>query len=202
MRPECEECSIELHQYDDGQGNRGWLCDNCGFSWSDDEFPTGEPPKTQRVYENKSIQKWCGLAFYNPLYDPNLGISLRTATAFNVTFASTIAEKYISQRTDVSRSPKCLPVFNHKTFNDFWANVPLNCDVVGVELSDKSQNIEDFSWPKRTLILFGSEKEGIPPKELKRCRHKVKLNTKLSINLSSMVAITLYDRFVKDKNGH
>lgn len=151
-----------------------------------------------RLYEEKRNRGFCGLALYSPLFEANIGIVLRSAQVFGVDFINLIStEKYKRQRTDTSNVTRHVPTSHYSSYEEFERHLPLNTDVVGVELSDKSRNLRDFVWPPRPCIVLGSEREGIPPELFKRCRYKVQLPLKPSINLSAMASIVLYDRWSK-----
>lgn len=61
--------------------------------------------------------------------------------------------------------------------------------------SHANKNIKEFKWPKKNLIIFGSEGLGVSHLVKKNCDTTLKININKnveSLNVSNAVAITLY----------
>lgn len=156
----------------------------------------------QPCYENKSLRGFKGIALFYPKFETNVGIVMRTAAIFDVDFVYIIGPvRYKHMRTDVLKATRHVPTIHFSSFDDFWNHIPHNTDVIGVELSERSRPIENWVHRPRSLFLFGPEDGSIPDKELNRCIGKIKLPGFPSLNLSTAVAVTLYDQMLKDNQN-
>lgn len=132
----------------------------------------------------------------------NLGAVLRTAHAFEASFAFTVGAAHSARETalsDTSKSAASLPLY-------LWASVdemrlPKGCTLVGVELDAEAIDLPSFRHPLNAAYLFGPEKGDLSPEARERCAHLVKIPTKFCVNLSVAAALVMYDR-VLSMGGH
>lgn len=127
----------------------------------------------------------------------NLGAIIRTAKAFSI--ENIILEKKINLSNNLihrASSGMIEKVNIFYTVNLKYALETLkkqNYWITG--LSNKGElNIEDFQWPQKNVIIFGSEGKGLKKIIEKNCDFKIKIpiNAEVeSLNLSNAVAITL-----------
>jgi len=125
----------------------------------------------------------------------NLGAVLRTANAFGASFAFTICatNKALEiRRTDTSRSDIHMPFYDWNTVDDLI--LPKGCQLVGVELTDKSIDLPSFRHPTNCAYILGPEKGSLSDNIQARCDYVVQIPTKFCINVSLAAALTLYDR--------
>jgi len=125
----------------------------------------------------------------------NLGAVLRTANAFGASFAFTIdaTNKALEiRRTDTSRSDIHMPFYDWNTVDDLI--LPKGCQLVGVELTDKSIDLPSFRHPTNCAYILGPEKGSLSDNIQARCDYVVQIPTKFCINVSLAAALTLYDR--------
>jgi len=125
----------------------------------------------------------------------NLGAVLRTANAFGASFAFTIGatNKALEiRRTDTSRSDIHMPFYDWNTVDDLI--LPKGCQLVGVELTDKSIDLPSFRHPTNCAYILGPEKGSLSDNIQARCDYVVQIPTKFCINVSLAAALTLYDR--------
>lgn len=144
------------------------------------------------------MENYCGIVVLHPKLEGNVGTLFRTAVSLgNVDFIGTIGARYVINHSDTVSSPKVLPCWHFKDFDDFYNHIPMNCHLVGVELHKKSTKLEKFEHPKRAIYLFGSEDNGISNEILTKCRKKIKLpsETGISMNLSASGSIVMWDRY-------
>lgn len=161
-------------------------------------------PKPGFQYEVKENQHFCGIGFENCKTYMNAGIVFRSAVNLGCAdFLFTIgAVKYNRPESDVARSTLTLPLWTFTDFKDLFDHQPMNCEIVGVELDDRAEDLVTFKHPKRAIYLFGGEEVGLSPQARKSCRHLVKLpSTGSSINLSSCASMVMWDRILKMKLG-
>lgn len=157
-------------------------------------------PKDGFTYRDKQQEFFTGLGIENPKHDLNSGILLRTAHCMGgINFFFVVGEeKYPRLHSDTSKSYKSVPSFKFKDFDDMMIHRPECCEIVGVELCERSVPLETFKWPPRVIILLGGEDSGLSRKAIKQCRYMVKLpsSTGISLNLSSAGAMILYHRYL------
>lgn len=157
-------------------------------------------PKPGFVYRDKETESFCGLSILGPKLEGNVSTLFRTACALDsVDFFATIGERYERRRGDTVFAAKRKPCFHFNDFDAFFNSLPNHCDLVGVELSDRSVPLQDFVHPRRAVYLLGSEDTGIPSHILNKCRYKVSIPAPLNIsmNLSASGSILLWDRYTK-----
>jgi len=159
-----------------------------------------------KVYRNRSLENYCGVAVEAPKLHGNIGVLFRTAaTLGNADFLATVGARYDkNNHWDPCDSHRILPTWHFEDFMSLRKNLPLCSVLVGVELDSKSENLETFEHPDRAVYLFGSEDVGLSHQARRSCRHLIKLPsaTGTSMNLSSAGSIVLWDRYVKLRSKH
>ena len=153
-----------------------------------------------RKYRDKDAEHFCGLGIEHPKLQNNVGVIFRTAAILSgVDFLFTIGEKYHRPHDDTVSSYKSTPIWNFTSFDDLLERKPLGCDIVGVELDKRAKPLPDYKWASRTIILLGAEGEGLSPRARESCRELIYIpsSMKVSLNVSSVAAIVLYDRYLK-----
>ena len=126
----------------------------------------------------------------------NLGNLVRIAHAFDASFFFSIAPrlKLSDANSDTSRAQNTLPFYHHETAEDL--RLPLDCRLVGVEITDDAVELPRFRHPTRAAYVFGAERFSLSPQVLKACDFVVKIPTRFSINVGMAGAIVLYDRLL------
>jgi tRNA G18 (ribose-2'-O)-methylase SpoU len=126
----------------------------------------------------------------------NLGNLVRIAHAFDASFFFSIAPrlKLSDQASDTSRAQNTLPFYHHEKAEDL--RLPLDCRLVGVEITDDAVELPRFRHPTRAAYVFGAERFSLSPEVLKACDFVVKIPTRFSINVGMAGAIVLYDRML------
>lgn len=126
----------------------------------------------------------------------NLGNLMRIAHAFDASFFFTIAAAYrlADAQSDTSRSQGSLPHYRYETAEEF--RLPVDCRLVGVEITDDAVELPRFRHPQRAAYVFGGERFSLSEKVLSRCEFVVKIPTRFSINVGMAGAIIMYDRLL------
>lgn len=127
----------------------------------------------------------------------NLGAVLRTAHAFNASFAFTINAHHNAREVnlaDTSKSGAHLPLYEWETLNEM--RLPKSCVLVGVELDDRAVDLPSFRHPLNAAYLLGPEKGSLSPEAAALCTHLVKIPTRFCVNLSVAAAMVMYDRMI------
>jgi tRNA G18 (ribose-2'-O)-methylase SpoU len=126
----------------------------------------------------------------------NLGNLMRIAHAFDASFFFTIspAVKLSDAQSDTSRSQGALPFYRFASSDDF--RLPIDCRLVGVEITEDAVELPRFRHPLRAAYVFGAERFSLSPKILSRCEFIVKIPMRFSINVGMAGAIVMYDRLI------
>ena len=126
----------------------------------------------------------------------NLGNLLRISHAFGASFFFTVNAqvKLSDAESDTSRAEGNLPVYAFRSADEF--RLPIDCRLVGVEITDDATELPRFRHPQRAAYVFGAERESLSEAMLKRCEFVVKIPTRFSINVGMAGAIVLYDRLI------
>lgn len=138
--------------------------------------------------------RYFGVAIYHPKIKTNVGSLFRTAHILGANFLATIGKRYTLQASDTTKAFLSVPMFEYKDFDAFYENLPRDCQLIGIELTEGAVLAETFVHPKRAIYLLGAEDYGIPEKHLKRCHHVIRLRGEMSMNVSVAGSIVLYGR--------
>lgn len=125
----------------------------------------------------------------------NLGAVLRTAHAFDASFAFSVGATSNARDvrvTDTSRSYMHLPYFDWERLEDM--SLPAGCDLIGIELTDASVDLPSFRHSLNCAYILGPEKGSLSEAAREHCSALVQIPTKFCLNVSLAAALTLYDR--------
>lgn len=135
-----------------------------------------------------------GIGIQNGKTPENLGVLWRSAQNLGASFIFTIGNRYAKQACDTHNAVKAMPYFHYETFEDFFNNLPKGARVVGVELDERAQPLEEFHHPRRCVYLLGAEDHGLTKEAIERSHFLVKFKSKFSLNVSVAGSIVMYDR--------
>lgn len=135
-----------------------------------------------------------GIGIENTKTGMNVGTLWRSAQIMGASFIFTIGTRYKLQASDTLKTPGNIPLYNHKTFEEFYEAMPYNCTLVGVEMDERSVQIEQYRHPKRCIYLLGAEDNGLTKKALDACHQVIQLPGKFSLNVAVAGSIVMYDR--------
>lgn len=138
-----------------------------------------------------------GIGIVNAKNDQNIGTLWRSAYILGASYIFTINKRYKSQATDVHNAWTKIPLFHFESLADFKKSLPHGCLLVGIELTDDAEHLQDFRHPERAVYLLGAEDHGLSNEALSMCHKVVKLPGKLCLNVATAGSVTLYDRIVK-----
>src|SRR3569833_2113462 len=127
----------------------------------------------------------------------NLGAVLRTAHAFNASFAFTIDALFdvpavLASDTSVAFNSMPLQVF--KDLDAF--TLPYGCRLIGIEITEDAVDLPSFTHPLAAAYVLGAERDSLSPALQARCDFIVKIPTKFCVNLAVAGAIVMYDRMI------
>lgn len=146
---------------------------------------------------NNLEQGFFGIGIQNGKTPENLGVLWRSAQNMGASFIFTIGNRYAKQACDTHKATGAMPYFHYKNFDDFFDNLPKGAMLVGVELDEKSVQLETFTHPKRCVYLLGAEDHGLPKLAIEKAHHLVKFKSELSLNVAVAGSIVMYDRQAK-----
>ena len=135
-----------------------------------------------------------GIGIQNGKTPENLGVLWRTAQNMGASFIYTIGNRYANQACDTRNAVKSLPYFHYETFEDFYKHLPKGARIVGVELTDEAETLDDFHHPKRCVYLLGAEDHGLSKIAIEKSHFLVKFSSIESLNVAVAGSIVLYDR--------
>src|ERR1700722_6052092 len=103
-----------------------------------------------RVQTRRPMNRgYYGVAIYNGKNEINYGTLLRTSHLLGASFFCVIGKRFKRQASDTMKSHRHVPTFEYSSFDDFYKNLPFECQLVGVELSKEAKELKDFVHPQR-----------------------------------------------------
>lgn len=139
-----------------------------------------------------------GIGVYHSKTEINIGTLWRSAHLYDADFIFTIGRRYKKQPADTTNAALHVPLYNYISFDDFYKNMPLGCQLVCVEQDEKSKSLPDFYHPERAIYLLGAEDYGLP-KEILKSHQIIQIPTEkdFSMNVAVAGSIVMYDRYVR-----
>lgn len=113
---------------------------------------------------------------------------------FDAAFTFTVGHRFPKQASDTLRSWRHIPTYQYADVSSWLAHVPLDCDVVGIELTDDARPLETFSHPQRAVYILGPEDGSLSDAVQARCRHIVQIDSRFCLNVASAGTVVMYDR--------
>lgn len=138
-----------------------------------------------------------GIGIENGKTEQNLGTLFRSAKILGANFIFTIGKRYKKQCSDTIKSWRHIPIYQYDNFDDFYKNIPYDCQLVGVELDNRAEMLKQFNHPERCIYLLGAEDHGLTKQALGRCHKLIKIPGSNSLNVSVAGSIVMYDRLSK-----
>ena len=143
---------------------------------------------------NNLEQGYFGIGIQNGKTPENLGVLWRSAQNMGASFIFTIGNRYAKQACDTHNAVKSMPYFHYETFEEFYDHLPKGARIVGVELTEESEDLETFHHPRRCVYLLGAEDHGLSKQAIEKSHFLVKFKSELSLNVSVAGSIVMYDR--------
>ena len=141
-----------------------------------------------------------GIGIQNTKTEQNIGTLWRSASIMGASFIFTIGKRYKKQSSDTMASWKHIPLYNYDTFEDFYKSIPYDCQLIGIELDDKSIPVNEFKHPERCIYLLGAEDIGLSKDAINKCHKIVQLPGYYCMNVAVAGSIIMYDRTIKSKS--
>lgn len=138
-----------------------------------------------------------GIGIQHTKTEQNIGTLWRSASIMGASFIFTIGKRYKKQASDTMQSWRHIPLYNYETFEEFYKAMPYDCQLIGIELDDKSEPIETFKHPERCIYLLGAEDNGLTKEAIDKCHKIVQLPGDYCMNVSVAGSIMMYDKLQK-----
>jgi tRNA(Leu) C34 or U34 (ribose-2'-O)-methylase TrmL len=157
------------------------------------------PQEKMHLCKMKTVirEGYCAIGVFRGKTEHNLGTLWRTAYILGASYIFTIDHRYKKQPSDVLKTWARIPLFHYRSFDDFSKNIPYDCRLVGVELTEDATDLHAFQHPRRAIYLLGAEDSGLSDEILKACQHRVRLHGNSSLNVAVSGSIVLHDRASK-----
>jgi tRNA G18 (ribose-2'-O)-methylase SpoU len=141
------------------------------------------------------------IAIENVTHDFNVGSIIRTANAFNVSTVQIIGTRRYNKRGAMC-TEKYLSVNWHESVDSFakWANEQ-QLPIIAIDNVENSKPIEEYRFPRKCVLLFGSESDGITNEIAKLAKDILfitQIGSTRSINVGAAAAIAMYAYRVQD----
>ena len=127
----------------------------------------------------------------------NIGTLWRSADIFNASYIFTVGKRYKKQSSDTMKTWRHTPLFSYADSNEMYKNIPYDCMLVGIEITDKAEPIKGFKHPERAVYVLGAEDHGLTTETIKRCHRIIQLPGDRCMNVSVAGSIVMYDRYTK-----
>ena len=127
--------------------------------------------------------------------EQNVGTIVRSAHSFGSSFFFTIqpdVDIHAMRSSDTSDAFDHLPYYQYDTVAKM--DLPMECTLVGVELTDDAIELPSFRHPTRAAYVFGPEMGHLSDEMQAKCAHIIKIPMKFCVNVGVAAAITMYDR--------
>ncbi len=141
-----------------------------------------------------------GIGIDNSKKIENIGTLWRSAYILGASFIFVIGHRYKKQGADTIKTWSKIPLYQYDRFADFKKSIPYACKVIGVEIDEKSQAIQDFTHPDSCIYLLGSEDHGLSNEAYAVCHELVQLPGDICLNVAVSGSIVMYDRIQKNPN--
>ena len=135
-----------------------------------------------------------GIGIENHKTPMNLGTLWRSAYIFDAAFIFTVHRRYPKQASDTVKAWRHVPLLNFDDFDAFWAGLPFDCPVVGLEQDARARDLEQFTHPERAVYLLGAEDHGLSKEARQRCHQLVQVPSRLCLNVAVAGSIVMWHR--------
>jgi tRNA G18 (ribose-2'-O)-methylase SpoU len=138
---------------------------------------------------------YVGVGIYNGKRTYNFGALVRTARVFGADFVFSVGHRNPGEASSVN-AELTVPVFHFETLELFVASIPVNAQLVCVELAPGALDIRTYAHPPRAVYLLGPE-DGALPASIMRQHDTVVLPGAYPLNVAMAATVVLYDRLLK-----
>lgn len=135
------------------------------------------------------------IAIENLAHDFNMGTIVRNANAFCVRAVHIIGRKQWNKRGAMVTN-RYLDIIYHPTVDDFLKNTPDDYNLIAIDNQADAKNLTESGLPLKSILIFGSESDGISPQLLAKCQKQIQieqLGSTRSVNVGVASGIAMYE---------
>lgn len=135
------------------------------------------------------------IAIENLGHDFNIGTVVRNANAFNVRRVHIIGRKQWNKRGAMVTN-RYLDVVHHPDVASFLQDVPADYHLLAIDNQAGAQDLAQTDLPKKSLLIFGSESDGISAELLAQAETMIQieqLGSTRSVNVGVASGIAMYE---------
>ena len=147
-----------------------------------------------RLKQQYEAEGFFGIGVLHMEDEQNIGTLWRSAFILGASFIFTVDRKYKKQSSDVSKAWSKIPLYHYDSITDLKKHLPLSTQLIGVELSEESIDLNDFEHPRRAIYLLGSESIGLSRQVLDSCHSVISLPGSFSLNVAVTGSIVAHHR--------
>ena len=147
------------------------------------------------------MRGYFGIGIENTKTKANIGTLWRSAYCLGAAFIFVIGNRYKKQSSDTVKAMKHIPMFHYDTFEQFYENMPKDCQLIGVELHERARELSGYGHPERAIYLLGAEDNGLNKTSIEKCHSIIQIDSKYCLNVSVAGSIIMYDRNTKTKKS-
>lgn len=131
----------------------------------------------------------------------NVGSLWRSASLYEASILFTVGRPYGNKKdcknADTVKAFKHTPLMHFEDPAGLKLSLPRSTVLVGVELTDSAQWIDEFDHPERACYVLGSEDNGLSRAMIDACHRIVKLPGRMSMNVACAGTVVMHDRWTK-----
>lgn len=135
------------------------------------------------------------IAIENLGHDFNIGTVVRNANAFNVRRVHIIGRKQWNKRGAMVTN-RYLDVVHHPDVVSFLQSVPTDYHLLAIDNQAGAKNLAQTDLPEKSLLIFGSESDGISAELLAQAEAMIQieqLGSTRSVNVGVASGIVMYE---------
>lgn len=141
------------------------------------------------------MRGYYGIGIVGSKTPANVGTLWRSAGNLGAAFIFTVGKRYPKQASDTIKAWKHIPLFEVDEFDEL--PIPRDCQVVGIEQTERSKPLPQFVHPERAIYLLGAEDQGLSLELMAQCESLVEIPSEYCLNVAVAGSIVLYDRSAK-----
>lgn len=137
------------------------------------------------------------IALNNPKCGANVGGVLRAAGVYGAALVVVAGPRFKTLKkfpTDTMKAWKHIPTVE---VDDVFDALPHDCIPIAVDLLPDARPLPQYRHPERAFYIFGAEDATLGKNITDKCRDKIMVPTRFSMNLAATVNVILYDRLAK-----
>lgn len=135
-----------------------------------------------------------GIGIENTKTKVNIGTLWRSAYSLGASFIFVIGNRYKMQSSDTVKAMKHIPMYHYGNFEEFYKNMPKDCQLIGVDNIKKAKQLEKWHHPERAIYLLGAEDYGLSKIAISKCHSLVQFQSNYCLNVAVAGSIIMYDR--------